>query len=54
MYMKKQYQSSITKNHKMKKKFFFFDGVPSKGYVALRSQISANLIDLDRTQLLFG
>ena len=32
--MKKQYKSSITKNHKMKKKIFFFYGVPLKGYVA--------------------
>ena len=28
--MKKLYKSSITKNHNMKKKFFFFDGVPLK------------------------
>ena len=34
MYMKKQYESSITKNHKIKKKTTFFDGVPLKGYVA--------------------
>ena len=31
--MKKQYKSSITKNHKIKKKIFF-DGVPLRGYVA--------------------
>ena len=31
--MKKQYKSSITKNHMIKKNFFF-DGVPLKGYVA--------------------
>ena len=31
--MKKQYKSSITKNHKIRKKYFF-DGVPLKGYVA--------------------
>ena len=30
--MKKQYKSSITKNHKIKKKNF--DGVPLKGYIA--------------------
>ena len=30
--MKKQYKSSITKNHKMKQKYFY--GVPLKGYVA--------------------
>ena len=29
--MKKQYKSSITMNHKIKKKI---DGVPLKGYVA--------------------
>ena len=33
IYMKKQYSSSITKNHKIKQKYFF-DGVPLKGYVA--------------------
>ena len=33
MYMKKQYKSPITKNHKMNKKYFF-DGIPLKGYVA--------------------
>ena len=31
--MKKQYKSSLTKNHKIQRKFFF-DGVPLKGYVA--------------------
>ena len=31
--MKKQYISSITKNHKIEKKIFF-DGVPLKGYIA--------------------
>ena len=31
--MKKQYTSSIIKNHKITKKSFF-DGVPLKGYVA--------------------
>ena len=31
--MKKQYKSSITKNHKIKENYFF-DGVPFKGYVA--------------------
>ena len=31
--MKKQYKSSITKNHKIRKKNNF-DGVPLKGYVA--------------------
>ena len=31
--MKKQHKSSITKNHKLKKKNCF-DGVPLKGYVA--------------------
>ena len=34
IYMKKQYKSSITKNHKITKKTQFFDGVPLKGYVA--------------------
>ena len=32
--MKKQYKSSATKNHKIKKiiyHFYFFDGVPLKG-----------------------
>ena len=33
MYMKKQYKSSITKNHKIKK-ILTFDGVPLKSYVA--------------------
>ena len=33
MYMKKQYKSSITKNHKIWKNINF-DGVPLKGYVA--------------------
>ena len=32
--MKKQYRSSVTKNHKIKKKKIFFDGVPLKGYIA--------------------
>ena len=31
--MKKQYKSSITKDHKIKRKYFF-DGVPLKGYVS--------------------
>ena len=31
--MKKQYKSSIIKNHKITKKIFF-DGVPLKGYIA--------------------
>ena len=31
--MKKQCISSITKNHKIKRKYFFY-GVPLKGYVA--------------------
>ena len=31
--MKKQYKSSIIKNHKIIKKNFF-DGIPLKGYVA--------------------
>ena len=30
--MKKQYKSSIIKNHKITKKIFF-DGTPLKGYV---------------------
>ena len=34
IYMKKQYQSSIIKNHKITIFFFFFDGIPLKGYVA--------------------
>ena len=34
MYMKKQYKLSINKNHKIRKKKFFFDAVPLKGYVA--------------------
>ena len=29
MYMKKQYKSSVTKNHEIKKNIFF-DGVPLK------------------------
>ena len=29
--MEKQYKSSVTKNHKVKR--IFFDGVPLKGYV---------------------
>ena len=33
IYMKKQYKSSIIKNHKITQKFFL-DGVPLKGYVA--------------------
>ena len=33
IYMKTQYKSSITKNHKIKK-YVYFDGVPLKGYVA--------------------
>ena len=32
--MKKQYKSSITKNHKIKKKKKKSDGVPLKGYLA--------------------
>ena len=32
--MKKQYKSLITENHKIKRKHFFFYGVPLKGYVA--------------------
>ena len=31
--MRKQYKSSVTKNHKMKQKYIF-DGVPLNGYVA--------------------
>ena len=32
---KKQYKSSVIKNHRITgKKKTFFDGVPSKGYVA--------------------
>ena len=31
--MKKQYKSSITKDHEIKKKYIF-DGIPLKGYVA--------------------
>ena len=35
MYMEKQYKLSIIKNHKIRKKiFFFFDVVPLKGYIA--------------------
>ena len=35
IYMREQYKSSITKNHKIKKKIYiFFDGVPLNGYVA--------------------
>ena len=33
MYMKKQYKSSMTKNHKIKKNIFY-DSIPLKGYVA--------------------
>ena len=32
--MKKQYNSSITKNNEIKKIIYFFDGVPLKGYVS--------------------
>ena len=32
--MKKQYKSSITKNHEIKKNIYTFDGVPLQGYVA--------------------
>ena len=32
----KQYKSSITKNHKIKKKKNVFDGVPLKVYVAFQ------------------
>ena len=32
IYMKKRYKSSITKNHEIKKQYFY--GVPLKGYVA--------------------
>ena len=32
--MKKQYKSSITKNHKIKINIYIFDGIPIKGYVA--------------------
>ena len=32
IYMKKQFKSSITKNHKTRKKKFL-DGVPLKGYI---------------------
>ena len=31
--MKKQYKSSITWNHKIKK-YIYIDGVPLKGYIA--------------------
>ena len=34
IYIKNQYKSSITKNHKIKKKTIFIDGVSLKGYVA--------------------
>ena len=33
--MKKQYKSSIIKNHRIKEKEEVFDGVPLKGYVAI-------------------
>ena len=33
IYMKKQYKSSIIKNHKIKNKKSF-DGIPLKGYIA--------------------
>ena len=33
IYMKKQYKSSITKNKKIEKKFFFH-GIPLRGYIA--------------------
>ena len=32
MYLKKPYKSSTTKNHKIKRNYFY--GVPLKGYVA--------------------
>ena len=31
--MKKQYKSSITNNHKIKKEKYFFDGIHLKGYI---------------------
>ena len=31
---KKKYKSSITKGHRIKKKYIFLDGVPLKGYLA--------------------
>ena len=34
MYMKKQYNSSIIKNHKITNIYIFFNGIPLKGYVA--------------------
>ena len=34
IYKKKQYKSSITKNHKIRKKKVFFYGVPLEDYVA--------------------
>ena len=34
IYMKKQYNSSISMNHKFKKKSIFYDGILLKGYVA--------------------
>ena len=32
--MKKNYKSSMIKNHKITKKKIFFDGVPLKSYIA--------------------
>ena len=32
--MKKQYRPSVIKNHEITNKFFFFYGVPLKGYIA--------------------
>ena len=34
MYMKKQYKSSMSKNHKIRKHFFFFMVFPEKEHVA--------------------
>ena len=38
IYVKKQWKSSIPKNHKIEKKNYFFYGVPLKGYVARKKK----------------
>ena len=53
--MKKQCKSSITKNHKVTQNFFFFYGVPLKGYVAFyrsASQIHFCMICSEETSLI--
>ena len=53
--MKKQFKSSIIKNHKITKRKFF-DGVPLKGYVAsnlfldLASEIKKSIVGISSDQ----